>query len=134
MNHILKISLALVALGLSSCASPEHDYAQSVAASCPGYRQYNKCEPWARAFNAKLKSQHIETALVGYTWSQHGETVNHLGVFFKAADGWWYQDNVTAPVQVDSFNQYGWKQRVENALNPSGEPVSYTVGALFMNP
>jgi hypothetical protein len=134
MNHLTKYLLGLMALGLASCASPEYDYAQSIAATCPGYHKYNQCEPWAREFNAKLKSQHIETALVGYTWKQHGETVNHLGVFWHATDGWWYQDNVAGPVQVDSFNQYSWKERIENALNPSAEPVSYSIGALYMNP
>ena len=134
MNTILKTSLALIAVGLSSCASPEYNYAQSVAASCRGYRTYNQCEPWAREFNAKLKAQKIETAVVGYSWSQHGETAKHLGVFWHAADGWWYQDNVQGPVQVDSFNQYSWRQRIENALNPHGAPVSYAIGTLYMNP
>jgi hypothetical protein len=134
MKYTLQAVLALLAVISCSCASPEYDYAQSVAASCAGYHQYNKCEPWAREFGAKLKAQNIETTLVGYTWTQHGETVKHLGVFWHATDGWWYQDNVSGPVQVDSFGQFGWHQRIENALNPNGEPVSYAIGSLFINP
>ena len=131
---IIKASLVLAAAALSSCASPEYDYAESIAPSCRGYHKDNQCEPWAREFNARLKAQKIETALVGYTWSQHGETVNHLGVFWHATDGWWYQDNVGGPVQVDRFNQYSWRERIDNALNPTGRPVSYTIGNLYMNP
>jgi len=108
----------ILCLSLASCVGPAYKTADASASTCPGYHQYNQCEPWARAFKKRMEAQGVSVTLVGYQWSRHGETVNHLAAFWKDSDGFWARDNINGPTQVDSFSRYDWKTRVENFVYP----------------
>jgi len=105
-------------ISFTSCAGPAYKTADAIAPTCPGFHQYNQCEPWARAFKTRMESWGVPVTLVGYQWSHHNETVNHLAAFWRDSDGWYARDNFNGPVQVDSFNRYDWKTRVENFVYP----------------
>lgn len=110
--------LLLALIGVTACVGPVYDAQESIASTCPGYHQYNQCEPWARSFKRGMDAKGYPVTLVGYRWTYHGETVNHLVAMWRDTDGWWAQDNIRGPVQVDSFNRYSWATRLDNFIAP----------------
>lgn len=118
---------------IGGCTSPQYEKATAIGPSCVGYREENQCEAWARQFHARLKQLDIENKLVFFRWSQHGESINHMAVCWRDKDGWWYQDNIRGPVQVDSFGQYSWQEKVENALQLHGSSEYATAKELIQH-
>lgn len=119
--NIKTCSTALASLLVVGCTSPQYDFATSIAPRCAGYRLVDECAWFARDFSARLQKNGIEARLVHFQWHYHWQTAAHVGVFYRADDGWWYQDNFIGPVLVDSFSRLSWDERLENALRNQGE-------------
>lgn len=137
----MRLLVLLIALSGVACAGPAYDAQEAIAPACPGYHQYNQCEPWARSFKRSMEAKGVPVTLVGYRWTYHGETVNHLVAMWRDTDGWWARDNISGPRQVDSFGGYSWATRLENFIVPM--PVGGTevmpvgplrVGNIRINP
>jgi hypothetical protein len=122
----------LLFTSLSAFASPEYEWATSLARHTTGYHVAMECAPFAREFSAGLTAARIENCKVHFRQDYHGQTLWHVGVFYHASDGWWYQDNQRGPVLVDSFSRYGWEERLENALRGQGVLGAATAKDLLM--